>query len=151
MKSFTIRIFTIFTLVCLFLTSCKNEVYYSQFSSIPSGNWHMDSVAHFDYMIDDTTCAYKMTLYIRHTDSYPYQNIWLFVGDSAACDSINIALADDRGVWYGESHNGFMEMPIVFGENIHYADTGSYHLMIQHGMRDTMLRGVTEVGLEISK
>ena len=151
MKSFTIRIFTIFTLVCLFLTSCKNEVYYSQFSSIPSGNWHMDSVAHFDYMIDDTTCAYKMTLYIRHTDSYPYQNIWLFVGDSAACDSINIALADDRGVWYGESHNGFMEMPIVFGENIHYTDTGSYHLMIQHGMRDTMLRGVTEVGLEISK
>ena len=136
---------------CLMFASCKNKVYYSQFSSIPSGNWHMDSVAHFDYMIDDTTCAYKMTLYIRHTDSYPYQNIWLFVGDSAACDSINIALADDRGVWNGESHNGFMEMPIVFGENIHYADTGSYHLMIQHGMRDTMLRGVTEVGLEISK
>lgn len=136
---------------CLAFASCKNEVYYSQFSSIPSGNWHMNSLAHFDYLIDDTTCAYKMTLYIRHTDSYPYQNIWLFVGDSAACDSINIALADDRGVWYGESHNGFMEMPIVFGENIHYADTGSYHLMIQHGMRDTMLRGVTEVGLEISK
>ena len=136
---------------CLAFASCKNEVYYSQFSSIPSGNWHMDSVAHFDYMIDDTASAYKMTLYVRHTDSYPYQNIWLFVGDSTACDSLNIALADDRGVWYGESHNGFMEMPIVFGENIHYADTGSYHLMIQHGMRDTMLRGVTEVGLEISK
>lgn len=151
MKSFTIRIFTIFALGCLFLTSCKNKVYYSQFSSIPSGNWHMDSIAHFDYFIDDTTCAYKMTLYVRHTDSYPYQNIWLFVGDSTSRDSLNIALADNRGVWYGESHNGFMEMPIVFGENIHFADTGSYHLMIQHGMRDTFLRGVTEVGLEISK
>ena len=111
----------------------------------------MDSIAHFDYFIDDTTCAYKMTLYVRHTDSYPYQNIWLFVGDSTSRDSLNIALADNRGVWYGESHNGFMEMPIVFGENIHFADTGSYHLMIQHGMRDTFLRGVTEVGLEISK
>ena len=146
-------------IVSLAFSSCRNDIVYSQFHSIsyPDGtitsseNWHMDSVVRFDFPIPDTTLDYTVTIYLRHTEHYPYQNIWLFVGDSAACDSINIALADDRGVWYGESHNGFMEMPIVFGENIHYADTGSYHLMIQHGMRDTMLRGVTEVGLEISK
>ena len=146
------RIIPIFLITCLaLLTSCKNDVLYSQFHSIPSSNWHVDSIAHLDYTISDTALDYSMQIYIRHTERYSYQNIWLYVGDSASRDSMNVFLADDRGRWYGDSNNGFIEVTIPFGNHLHFVDTGTYHLAIQHGMRDSLLRGVTEVGLEISK
>lgn len=124
---------------------------YSRFSSVPSGNWHIDSIAKFDYTIADTSADYTMLIHVRHTERYPYQNIYLFLEDDTQRDTIAFFLADDRGNWLGDSHNGFIEMSVLYGEHKHFADTGTYHLSIQHGMRDSLLRGVTDVGLEIKR
>jgi gliding motility-associated lipoprotein GldH len=111
----------------------------------------MDSVTHFDYTITDTQPAYRMLVYVRHTERYPYQNMWLFIGDSLHRDTIEFYLADDRGQWLGDKHHGFIEMPVLIEENYHFPDTGRYEMTIQHGMRDTLLRGVTDIGFEILK
>lgn len=124
---------------------------YSRFSSVPSGNWHIDSIAKFDYTIADTSADYTMLIHVRHTERYPYQNIYLFLEDDTQRDTIAFFLADDRGNWLGDSHNGFIEMSVSYGEHKHFPDTGTYHLSIQHGMRDSLLRGVTDVGLEIKR
>ena len=133
------------------LTSCRRDIVYSQFVSIPSEKWQIDSVAHFEYAITDTQNDYRMLVYVRHTERYPYQNMWLFVGDSLHRDTIEFYLADDRGQWLGNKHHGFIEMPVLLEENYHFADTGKYFLTVQHGMRDSILRGVTDIGLEIIK
>ena len=132
-------------------SSCKNDIVYSRFSSIPSEKWAIDSVAQFEYAITDTVPDYRMLVYVRHTERYPYQNMWLFVGDSLHRDTIEFYLADDRGQWLGNKHHGFIEMPVLLEENYHFADTGKYFLTVQHGMRDSILRGVTDIGLEIIK
>ena len=134
-----------------FLTNCRRDIVYSQFVSIPSEKWQIDSVAHFEYAITDTQNDYRMLVYVRHTERYPYQNMWLFVGDSLHRDTIEFYLADDRGKWLGNKHHGFIEMPVLLEENYHFADTGKYFLTVQHGMRDSILRGVTDIGLEIIK
>ena len=103
----------------------------------------------FDYAITDTTVEYRMIAHVRHTERYPYQNMWLFVDHTLYRDTIEFYLADDRGQWLGDKHHGFMEMPVLIEENKHFPDTGKYVLEVQHGMRDTLLRGVTDVGLEI--
>jgi gliding motility-associated lipoprotein GldH len=136
---------------CLAFTSCRNNIEYSQFCSIPSEKWTIDEVASFDYTIADTTVDYRMLIYVRHTECYPYQNMWLFVNNAHRTDTIEFYLADDRGQWLGDKHHGFYEMPVLFEENIHFADTGTYHMEIAHGMRDSLLRGVTDIGLEILK
>ena len=109
----------------------------------------MDSVVRFDYTIEDAQAAYQMVIHVRHTERYPYQNMWLFVNDGHRADTIEFYLADDRGQWLGDKHHGFIEMPVLFEENYHFPDTGTYHLEIAHGMRDSLLRGVTDIGLEI--
>ena len=134
-----------------FLTTCRRDIVYSRFSSIPSEKWAIDSVAQFEYAITDTVPDYHMLVYVRHTERYPYQNMWLFVGDSLHRDTIEFYLADDRGQWLGNKHHGFIEMPVLLEENYHFADTGKYFLTVQHGMRDSILRGVTDIGLEIIK
>ena len=134
-------------LICL--TACTHDIVYSQFQPIPSDQWHVDSVVHFDYTIDDATDSYRMLVYVRHTERYPYQNMWLFIDDGTRRDTIEFYLADDRGIWLGNKHHGFIEMPVLFEENKQFADTGTYSLDIAHGMRDSLLRGVMDVGVEI--
>ena len=131
------------------LTSCTRDIVYSRFVSIPTGEWHADSVPTFTYTIDDTADSYQMLIYIRHTERYPYQNMWLFVDEGSQRDTIEFYLADDRGKWLGDRHHGFIEMPVLYEEERHFGDTGTYTLQIAHGMRDSVLRGVMDVGVEI--
>ena len=143
------RLFFGIIVLMLCLTSCQNDIVYSRFVSIPSGEWHEDAIASFDYTILDKDAAYRMLIYVRHTERYPYQNMWLFVGDSLHRDTIEFYLADDRGQWLGDTHHGFIEMPVLLDQNRRYASAGAYYIEVQHAMRDTLLRGITDVGVEI--
>lgn len=136
-------------LLLIGLSACTHDIVYSQFQPIPSAQWHVDSIVHFDYTIDDATDSYRMLVYVRHTERYPYQNMWLFINDGIRRDTIEFYLADDRGIWLGNKHHGFIEMPVLFEENKQFADTDTYSLDIAHGMRDSLLRGVMDVGVEI--
>lgn len=147
----TVLTVSLLTVLTFSLSSCDHNIVFSQFMPISTEKWHVDSVARFDYTIAEKQPAYRMLVYVRHTERYPYQNMWLFVGDSLHRDTIEFYLADDRGQWLGNKHHGFIEMPVLIEENYHFPDTGAYHMTVQHGMRDTLLRGVTDVGLEIIK
>ena len=142
--------YMILAMSCLALSACRTDIVYSEFISIPSGEWHSDMLPQFDYTITNKDADYRMLIYVRHTERYPYQNMWLFVKDNKGHrDTREFYLADDRGRWLGDKHHGFIEMPVLFEEQYHFPDTGRYELVIQQGMRDSVLRGVTDVGLEI--
>ena len=133
-------------------TSCRHNIVYSEFISIPSGEWSIDSQPRFDFAIGDNKVSYDIILYVRHTERYPYQNMWLFVQDNRQhSDTIEFYLADDRGRWLGDKHHGFIEMPVLYESNYHFPDTGKYYIAVQHGMRDSVLRGVMDIGVEIVK
>lgn len=133
-------------------TACRRGTVYSHFSPISSVGWSLDTMPRFDFSIDDKEAGYDILLYVRHTERYPYQNMWLFVQDSRQHrDTIEFYLADDRGQWLGDKHHGFIEMPVLLEENYHFPDTGQYYFVVQHGMRDSVLRGITDVGVEVVK
>ena len=144
-------IYPLIMTIVLALTSCRTDIVYSQFQTIPSGEWYADSVVRFEVPITDVSATYRTIVYVRHTERYPFQNMWLFVGNANHRDTIEFYLADDRGRWLGNSHNGFVEMPVLLDEERHFRDTGTYIFDIQHGLRDSILRGVTDVGLEITR
>ena len=154
MRRFTINnsqftMYILLLLAVLSFSSCRNDIVYSSFVSIPSGEWRVDSVPQFGFTITDKEAAYDILLYVRHTERYPYQNMWLFVNNDRHRDTIEFYLADDRGQWLGNKHHGFIEMPVLYESNYHFPDTGSYTIGVQHGMRDSLLRGVTDVGIEV--
>lgn len=148
------RVFYCFLVILLagIFTSCRHNIVYSEFISIPSGEWSIDSLPRFDFAIEDNKAPYDIILYVRHSERYPYQNMWLFVQDNRQhSDTIEFYLADDRGRWLGDKHHGFIEMPVLYESNYHFPDTGKYCIAIQHGMRDSVLRGVMDIGVEIVK
>ena len=49
-------------------TSCRHNIVYSEFISIPSGEWYSDMLPQFDYTITDKDADYRMLIYVRHTE-----------------------------------------------------------------------------------
>lgn len=143
-------VFCLLAIASMWLTSCSlRDLVYSQVYPISSEQWHIDSVVRFEVPITDISATYRTIVYVRHSERYPYQNMWLFVGNETQRDTIEFYLADDRGRWLGDRHNGIIEMPVLLDENRHFSGPGTYVFEIQHGMRDTLLRGVTDIGLEV--
>ena len=135
----------------LSFTACSTRTVFSGFSPMKSGEWHMDTAVCFDYTIADVSASYNMILYVRHTERYPYQNMWLFVENAGQTDTIEFYLADDRGRWLGDQHHGFIEMPVLLEDIKQFPDTGVYHLSVRQGMRNEVLQGITDIGLEINR
>ena len=155
MKRVALRLLAALVLCTAFIafSSCRKGVVYSEFIAISSGEWDENALPEFDFNITDNRAGYDILLYVRHTERYPYQNMWLFVRGNPQQyrDTIEFYLADDRGRWLGDKHHGFIEMPVLLETNYHFPDTGRYYFAVQHGMRDSVLRGVTDVGIEIVK
>ena len=136
------------------LTACnQNEVYF-KYQTLPASGWDKDSLKTFDFNITDTLKAYNLYINVRHTGSYPYQNLWLFLDTKDAKgkisrDTIECFLADQFGKWLGSGAGSLKEMPVFYKKQIHFPDSGTYQLKIGQGMRDSILIGVNDVGLKV--
>ena len=85
-------IYPLIMTIVLALTSCRTDIVYSQFQTIPSGEWYADSVVRFEVPITDVSATYRTIVYVRHTERYPFQNMWLFVGNANHRDTIEFFL-----------------------------------------------------------
>ncbi len=139
-------------IVGIFAVSCGQQTLYSEYKAIPISGWNADSVLSFTYNITDTITPCDVLLSIRHTQTYAYQNLWLFLnGLTPQQDSIEIYLADQRGVWLGNGWGNLREMPLLYMRNIVFPHSGEYTFTIQQGMREDILRGISDIGLIIQK
>ncbi|MBQ2541123.1 MAG: gliding motility lipoprotein GldH [Paludibacteraceae bacterium] len=139
----------------LVLMSCAQHTVYSEFYNMSAQQWHRDSVCAFRFHIDDTAAIYQLRMHLNHRETYRYQNIWLFVDDPSRVemphDTLLFYLANDRGEWLGRGKNGLIEMSMLYQEQRLFPDTGYYTIRIMHGMRDTILPGIDNLGFEILK
>jgi gliding motility-associated lipoprotein GldH len=136
------------------LVACnQNEVFFN-YQSVNLDGWNKDSVCVFDVQIDDASKAYNIYVNTRNRGEYPYQNMWLFINRMSAdsvqvSDTIDFYLADDFGRWLGDGIGSVYNMPVLYQQNIRFPKAGMYRYEIQHGMRDSILTGVNDIGLKV--
>ena len=137
----------------LLLVSCQGDIVYTAFNTLPHVGWEVDSNLCYQPIITDSTADYQMLITIRHTDAYPYQNLWLFVDiqkDSIPVtrDTIECYMANERGEWLGGGLS-IHELPLLYNDNYQFASIGEYQISITQGMREDTLIGIKEVGVKI--
>lgn len=142
--------------ISLFLVSCTSNDVYFQYRTVAPGGWSKDSLYAYDVSITDAAANYNVYVNIRNRGEYPNQNLWLFIRkimpDSVISnDTINFYLADQRGKWLGSGVGSVFEMPVLYQQNIRFPKVGTYRYEIFHGMRDSMLQGINDVGLRVEK
>lgn len=133
----------------LLLMACSPKTVYFEYHSFPLEGWEADSIVSFCFSVPDATKTYDAIISVRHTERYPYQNMWLFVQNENLSDTIEFYLADNRGRWLGNGFGDKREMPVLYLQKQHFGLTDTICISIRQGMREQLLRGVSEIGLKI--
>lgn len=138
------------------LISCGSRDVYNHFITLGEETWHTDSLVHFNFEIEDSTLQYNVLLNIRHTNKYPWQNLWIFINETnpdsiITQDTLMVFLADDFGKWLGTGSSSVFNRPVVYRAKHRFDRSGNYQFSIVHGMRDTTLTGIRNIGLRVEK
>ena len=139
----------------IILFSCENNTY-ENYHSFHHKGWKSDSLVTFNYIITDTNKRYDLSLKIRHTVEYEFQNLFIFLEDNNK-DTLEIYLANKNGKWLGEGISDVREFEHVFAKGRLFTRQGSYSINIEQAMRYgegakiESLKHILDIGLIVSE
>jgi gliding motility-associated lipoprotein GldH len=132
--------------------------------SIPGSAWSSSYRPEFRFEVDDTTSAYQLFFLIRHTDAYPFNNIWLRMdvkapGDTAFSQNrMEVPLAEragpHAGKWIGRGIGEIYEQRIPLTNALSptlFYKKGTYTVRLTQDMRTDPLPEVIQVGILLEK
>lgn len=143
-------------IVAVLLAACVDGADRGVFVPVDGKGWAYTDTLELSlpkYQRDDSACVLNggLSVAIRHTDSYPYSNIWLELSypDStdgmANCDTVQIELCDRYGRWYGKGIGSLYQISVPLKREV--AIAGDSPLRLRHIMRVDTLRGIESAGV----
>lgn len=142
-------------ILAISLISCDNTVY-ENYYSFENESWNSDSLKSFDFEIMDTLATYNLSLNVRHSTDYEYQNLFVFVSGEVN-DTIELMLADKNGKWKGSGISDVREFTHSLKKDRTFSKKGKYSINIEQAMRYGAsekiqhLPNILDVGLIIKK
>lgn len=149
--------FLIFTF-CLF-SGCMPAPYYHKVEAIPQNAWSYNFKPSFTFDVTDSTSTYQPFFIIRHSQAYPYCNLWVWLtikmpGDSTGIKQrINIQLAESSGKWKGRGMGEIYEEHVALdlGDSVRIGKPGTYTILLEQNMRINPLPEIMNVGIRVEK
>lgn len=144
----------------MLFSSCMESPYYQKQYAIPGNSWTYDKELSFTFEVTDTNADYQTEFLIRHTEAYPYSNIWLiaYVKEPGAENyertRVEIPLAEPTGKWLGRGMGEIWEqrMPLNLAlDSTFLKKAGMWEIKLKHNMRIEPLPEVLQVGLRVEK
>lgn len=116
--------------------------------------WNLSDKLFYDVEVTDTVGYFNFFIDVRNTVSYPYSNTFLFINTtfpdgSVACDTLECPLADVDGRWLGKQSGHYVSNRYYLRKGVRFPMSGKYRFAIAHGMRDTNIVGIKNIGLSI--
>lgn len=143
---------------CIF-AACQPVPHYQKVEPVPQNAWSYSFRPVFTFTITDSTAQYQPYFIIRHTQAYPYNNIWLWLYIKTPDDTtthkarINITLAEPNGKWLGRGVGAIYEqrMPVSLGDSINLSHPGTYQVGMEQNMRLNPLPEILHIGMRVEK
>ncbi len=113
-----------------------------------------DDPKRFDFEIHDIGKSYDMVLSIKHTDDFPYQNLYLltktyFPTDTITEQQLSLEIANEAGFWLGSCKGRNCQIDIPIQSNVYFTDIGAYALELEQYTRTDTLQGIRSIGLSL--
>ncbi len=147
------RILVSAAIIMAALTACSDKhSSVAEFKNINPSGWAYGSSLKFRPTGLDSIKKLSLLLTVRHSNAYPYQNIWLEVTTSTMSqkrvDTLNIELADVYGRWHGTGFGPSYQYETPVGVPLPLGDTS--RISVRHIMRVDTLVGVEQIGITIA-
>lgn len=138
------------------ITSCNSDVVVSSYHSFENPSWPAKDTIHFNFNITNTSALYTANVMLRHTPSYPYDNMYVFLttvypqGQSKT-DTVNLILADAKGIWLGSGMGDLYDLKIPLKRQFRFSKAGTYKIQLVQAMDIDPLPEIVDVGFELVK
>lgn len=151
--------FAVFFIMLLAFASCDADRVYEKNFQFDSRTWYVDSIPAFEFHIPADSEKYNISMNIRNTLTYPFQNIYItyFLEDTTGqvleTDLVNYQLFDARsGEPYGEGGLGdIYDHRFSLLEDYHFTEAGAYRIRLQQYMRRDSLPEIIAVGIRVDQ
>lgn len=146
----------LFILIIQF-SACIHSNVYEKNVALNQFSWNENKIIPFEFDITDTTATYSMYFTTRHTDAYPFSNIWVNIktqypnADTSSTSKVEIPLATPEGKWLGRGMNEIWEHRMLIASPLHFSKKGTYIVTLQHAMRVNPLPQIMSVGIRLEK
>ena len=140
--------------VIIAVSACSRDGYqYTGYHNIGPHGWAYGSPLEFDVSQAPSPLVGNIIVSVTNDNSYPYRNLWLEVtydstDGARCCDTVNIAMCDLYGNWYGNGLPGHYQLSdTITVSPVTVADSSL--IRVRHIMRVDTIRGISQVGLSI--
>jgi gliding motility-associated lipoprotein GldH len=135
--------------------SCRPEVISNNYQVVDDSKWDRNTEYHFSFMIDDTSAPYNVIIAVRHYNTFPFHNLWIFCREESPVglivrDTIECKITDKHGLWTGHGLS-LRETSFPIRHMHYFPIRGQYSFDIRQGMRGEYVSGIREIGLRIEK
>ena len=142
--------------VLLLLAACDSNRFYEQYNPIADESWTTSNKQVFEVPVTDTTGLYSLFFNIRHSGSYRYRNLFVFLettepNGSRYRDTLECVLARPDGKWYGSGVGDLKDHRFLFKRHKALDQAGTYRFSFEQAMRVDPLEHVKDIGLRIEK
>lgn len=142
--------------VAFLLGACGNRPEFITSYSPKDASWYISDTASWKWQVNDTMQHYDISIEIRHSTSYMYANLYLFVevispNGTSIADTLNYPLCAPTGEWYGDGFSSVRTIALPYRTATRFAQTGEYTFKVRQGMRSNPLTGVREISLLVYK
>ncbi len=148
----------IFLLIAFFGMSCGKTIVIEEYQDITAGVWSVDSLASFDFVVEDTTLNYEIAYNVRYASTYPYYNLYVTyyledsTGNVLATELQDLTLFDRKsGEPLGEGLGDLFDREILIFDNYTFKTPAKYSFKVKQFMRMEELPGILSFGLRISE
>ncbi|MBR1849800.1 MAG: gliding motility lipoprotein GldH [Bacteroidales bacterium] len=150
----TLAIATVAIALATIVAACDHRQLYAESHRVEEHGWPSSEWLEFGTDIDDTLAVCNFLVDLRVSQTYPYSNSFLFItttfpDGSVAADTMECPLAAPDGQWLGRRTGRYVDNRYYFRKNMRFPMAGHYRFSVGHGMRDTAIKGIKDVGLRI--
>lgn len=138
------------------LNGCEQTRVFDKNIPVAKSGWSYDEQKRFEVNINDTLTPYNLYINVRHTDEYPYNNIWLkmttvFPDSSIKENNLNVELSSPTGEWTGICVDGICFNSVMMQSNFAFRQKGKYTFILEQDMRLNPLPEILDIGLKVEK
>ncbi len=141
----------------LITVSCSYNSSEDQYHVFDEKIWNSDSVILFSISSKDSTERHKVTLNVRHTTDYRFQNLYLFTHFQGVSDTVELMVSEKNGKWKGSGIGDAREISYILKKDFYFEKKTDYNFSVEQAMRYgnknkiNKLKGLVAVGLSVEK
>lgn len=148
--------FFILLFFLLSLAACGPKYAINKKYDITGGTWTYADSIRFAFDIADTLSLYDLSLGVKHSTSFGYQNLYAristqFPDGTRLSKPLSLELADKAGIWQGDCNSKTCTIEIPIQEGAYFNQPGKYVITIEQFMRDSVVNGVQSVTLKVAE